>query len=121
MISLIYSSGEMKTCDESYSDQYWKLLEAAHFYLFEGLIDFCKEELEDFCKNIETPEGYIKFLDTAASLTIFSSLMKIGLDQFKVKLPQFLIEGYEFKFETLTKSFFTINFSFNFPFTLIWS
>ena len=30
--------------------------------------------------------------------------MKIGLDWFKIKLPQFLMEGYEFKIETLTES-----------------
>ena len=74
MISFIYSSGEMESCDESNSDQYWNLLSAAHFYLVEGLIEFCEEELEAFCENIKTPEGYIEFLDNAASFTVVSSL-----------------------------------------------
>ena len=57
MISFIYSSGDMEPCDESNSDYYWNLLSAAHFYLVEGLIEFCEEELAAFCENIKTPEG----------------------------------------------------------------
>ena len=91
MLSFIYSSGDMEPCDESNSDYYWNLLLAAHFYLVEGLIEFCEEELAAFCENIKTPEGYVEFLDIAAIFTIFSSLMKIGLDWFKIKLPQFRI------------------------------
>lgn len=104
MMSFIYSSGEMESCDESNSDQYWNLLSAAHFYLVEGLIEFCEEELEAFCENIKTPEGYIEFLDNAASFTVVSSLITTGLDWFKLKLPQWMMEGYEFKIETLTES-----------------
>ena len=104
MISFIYSSGDMEPCDESNSDHYWNLLEAANFFLVEGLIDFCEDALGKFCENIKTPEGHEEFINNAASLSIFSSLMEIGLDEFTTKLPQYVIEGYMFKIETLTQS-----------------
>ena len=97
MLTFVYSSGYIEDCDASIGDNsemYWSLLEAAHFFLLEGLIDHCHSELKKIMHTIKSPEGQIQFLNNASSLSIFNDLMEIGMEDFITKLPQFIMEGF---------------------------
>ena len=97
MLNFVYSSGDIENYDMDISDKsemYWSLLEAANFFLLEGLIDHCHNELKKVIHCINNPESQIEFLNKASSLSIFNHLMEIGMEDFITKLPQFILEGF---------------------------
>ena len=94
MLTFVYSSGDIEGCESDNNEMYWNLLEAAHFFLLEGLIDHCNNELKKFILTINSPEGQIHFINKASSLSIFNHLMGIGIDDFVTKLPQNIVEGF---------------------------
>ena len=94
MVTFVYSSGYIEGCESDNNEMYWSLLEAANFFLLEGLIDHCNNELKKFILTINSPEGQIHFINKASSLSIFNHLMGIGMDEFVTKLPQNIMEGF---------------------------
>ena len=93
MLALTYSSGYIDEHDLDI-ERYCSLLEAANFFLLEGLIDHCHIMLKIIIQTIQSPEDQIQFLNKASSLSIFNPLLEIGMDDFITKLPKFIVEGF---------------------------
>ena len=99
VLSFIYSSGDIKGIDD-YSgdvndvDDYWRLLEAAHIFILEGLMDYCHREFKKYIQTIDSPEGQLEFTNKAADLSIYDHLMELGVEDMIENLPQFITDGY---------------------------
>ena len=101
VISFIYSSGDIDgivdhTGDiDKDVDDYWRLLEAGHIFILEGLIDHCHGEFKKYIKTMDSPEAQIEFTNKAAAdLSIYDHLMELGAEDMMKNLPQFILDGY---------------------------
>ena len=101
VISFIYSSGDIDgivdhTGDiDKDVDDYWRLLEAAHIFILDGLVDHCHGEFKRYIETMDSPEAQIEFTNKAAAdLSIYVHLMELGAEDMMKNLPQFIEGGY---------------------------
>ena len=100
VISFIYSSGDIDGIDD-YSgdindvDEYWRLLEAAHIFILEGLIDHCHREFKKYIQTMDgCLEAQLEFTNKAADLSIYDHLVELGVEEMMASLPEFIQDGY---------------------------
>ena len=91
MIKFIYMAEDI--CKFGYPDanteDYWRLLEAAHLYILPDLIDVCQNILCDklFLENLEE---LVKSINEIPRTSISEDLMEYGIDRILGKLPGLL-------------------------------
>ena len=94
MIKFIYMAEDI--CKSGYPDanteDYWRLLEAAHLYILPDLIDVCQNILCDKL-FLENSEELVKSINEIPRTSISEDLMEYGIDRILSKLPGLLDKG----------------------------
>ena len=101
MIQFIYMAEDIckfGKYPDANTEDYWRLLEAAHLYILPDLIDLCQNKLchELFQSNngLKKSEELVKSLNEMPHTSICEDLMEYGIDIILRNLPELLDEDF---------------------------